>query len=1104
MSIHVALHHRSDYRYDRPVTVSPQVIRLRPAPHCRTEILSYALTIDPKPHFINWQQDPQSNWLARVVFPEPVTHFTVDVDLVADLKIINPFDFFVEDSAEFYPFSYEPALAKELKPFLQPKPAGLKLRAWLDQIPQQKSKIIDFLVSINQQLQQDISYTIRLEPGIQTPEQTLTKRSGSCRDSAWLLVQALRHLGFAARFVSGYLLQLKPDVKALDGPTGTDEDFTDLHAWTEVYIPGAGWVGMDPTSGLFAGEGHIPVAATPEPSSAAPITGSTDECEVEFNHHMAIQRVAETPRVTKPYTQAQWQAIDALGQAVDHALERQDVRLTMGGEPTFVATDDPDAAEWNTAAVGPTKQAYAEQLVERLQQRLAPDGCVVYAQGKWYPGEPLPRWAYNLYWRKDNKPLWKNSAPALQPSDAPPPSIQQAQRFIQALADRLEVDPANAVAGYEDPWHYLAQERKLPINLSTQDNRLDNEQDRQRLAEVFEQGLSQVRGYTLPIQRWQSQARWMSEKWQFRQGRMFLIPGDSPMGLRLPLDTLPWVAATDQPFIVFQDPLEPRGALPDHHPRRQPFLHGRRSLGSGDETAKPQEQQAYDYSEGQGIQTALCVEPREGNLSIFMPPVHAVEDYLELLAAIEDTAAELEVPIRLEGYTPPADPRLDVIKVTPDPGVIEVNIHPAHSWQQLSENTQTLYEEAHQARLGTEKFLLDGRPVGTGGGNHIVVGGATPADSPFLRRPDVLGSMIRFWQNHPSLSYLFAGLFIGPTSQAPRADEGRDNTLYELELALQQLPDKDHIVPPWLVDRILRHLLIDLTGNTHRSEICIDKLFSPDSATGRLGLVELRSFEMPPHAQMSLVQQLMVRALISRFWQTPYEQDLVRWGSQLHDRFLLPHFLAADLADVVRDLNRHGIEFDMAWFAPHIEFRFPKLGHVDFQGMRLELRGGLEPWLVLGEEAASGGTSRYVDSSLERIQVMITQFNPERYQLACNGRAVPLQTTGISGEYVAGVRFRAWQPWSCLHPTIPAHGPLIFDIVDKWSGRAVAGCTYYIAHPGGLSHERAPVNSYEAESRRQSLFSPLGHTPGPMQVVAEPFNPDYPTTLDLRRQVKPQ
>lgn len=1138
MAIHVALNHVTEYRYDRPVSLSPQIVRLRPAPHCRTRILSYSQRIEPVGHFINWQQDPFSNYLARLVFPEKTTQFRITIDLVAEMSVYNPFDFFLEPHAENFPFTYEPGLARELAPYLVRGEATPAFAAWLNTVDRREVRTIDFLVALNQRLQHEISYLIRMEPGVQTPEETLTKRSGSCRDSGWLLVQALRHLGLAARFVSGYLIQLRPDVKSLDGPSGAELDFTDLHAWCEVYLPGAGWIGLDPTSGLLAGEGHIPLACTPEPGSAAPVSGAVDECEVEFGHHMAVTRVFESPRVTLPYTDEQWADVVKLGQQVDAELEAMDVRLTMGGEPTFVSVDDRDGAEWNTEALGPTKRGYATELVQRLRAKYGASGFLHFGQGKWYPGEQLPRWALSCVWRADGEPCWHD--PSLFADERTPGTATEvdAQRFIHALTERLGLSTAYITPGYEDVWYYLWRERRLPINVDPFDARLDDELERARLRRVFEQGLDKTVGYVLPIKRETgpalSGARWATGPWFFRDERMYLIPGDSPMGYRLPLDSLPWVSKGEYPYFHAHDPFSPAAPLRSAAALRAQyaahaigggFAEGGtvavQALGLdgalGDESGR--DDPAAGASDGRGravdpsryperfesahwiTRTALCVEARQGVVYIFMPPLALADDYLELLAAVEATAAALKQPIVLEGYPPPRDPRLKMLQVTPDPGVIEVNIHPAHSWEELVDHTEFLYDAAHLTRLSTEKFMLDGRHTGTGGGNHLVLGGATPADSPFLRRPDLLASLIAYWHNHPSLSYLFSGLFIGPTSQAPRIDEARNDQVFELELAFEELRRQTEggaQVPPWLIDRILRNLLIDVSGNTHRAEFCIDKLYSPDGPTGRLGLLELRAFEMPPHARMSLVQQLLLRTLVARFWKTPYTATLTRWGTELHDRFLLPTFVAMDFDDVIDDLANAGYALDRRWFAPHFEFRFPMIGELSARGIHLTLRSALEPWHVMGEEGAVGGTVRFVDSSLERLEVLVSGLNGQRHVVTVNGQPVPLQPTGRVGEYVCGVRYRAWQPPSCLHPTIGVDAPLTFDIVDTWMQRSLGGGQYHVAHPGGRNYVTFPINAYEAESRRLARFFSIGHTPGSMAVPPIERSLEFPFTLDLR------
>jgi uncharacterized protein (DUF2126 family)/transglutaminase-like putative cysteine protease len=1103
LSIHVALQHITDYKYDRRVSLSPQIVRLRPAPHCRTRILAYSLQVTPQEHFINWQQDPQANYLARLVFPEKTREFRIIVDLVAEMSVLNPFDFFLEPGFMHIPFEYEPAHLRELAPYLARAPLTPLLTKYFDAIPRGKITTIDFLVDINQRLQRDISYLIRLEPGVQTPEETLTKGSGSCRDSAWLMVQLLRHLGIAARFVSGYLIQLVADVKALDGPSGPEHDFTDLHAWCEVYLPGAGWIGFDPTSGLMAGEGHIPLACSAEPGSASPITGAVDESEVSFSHHMEVSRVWETPRVTKPYTRAQWAGIEALGQRIDSDLQAHDVRLTQGGEPTFVSIDKRDAAEWNTAALGAHKRDIAGELTRRLKDHYAPQGLLHFGQGKWYPGEQLPRWSLNIFWRRDGQPLWKH--PELFASEANDYGVtaECAAAFLAGVAEHLGLDARHSFPAFEDAWYYLWRERKLPVNVDPFESRVADPLERARLRKVFDQGLDHVVGYVLPIA-WDD--AWRSGPWFLRDERCYLVPGDSPLGYRLPVDSQPWVSKSDYPYQHPQDLSHDFPPLKSSEEIRQ-NLPGLRDFDArgGAALRAP----ALHESAASITRTALCAEPRNGCLYLFMPPMQNLDAWLELVAAIEKTAEAHDLPVILEGYEAPKDPRLTVLRVTPDPGVIEVNIHPASDWQALVEQTQFLYDAAHQSRLSTEKFMLDGRHTGTGGGNHFVLGGATPGDSPFLRRPDLLTSMIGYWHNHPSLSYLFSGLFIGPTSQAPRADEGRDEAVYELEIAFKELArlqqqgsigGAEGSLQPWLIDRALRNSLVDLTGNTHRSEFCVDKLYSPDSSTGRLGLLELRAFEMPPHAEMSLAQQLLIRGLIARFWHAPYKPArLQRWGTELHDRFMLGHFIWDDFTDVLQEMKDAGYPIAADWFAPHFEFRFPKLGDFAAQNVEVELRLALEPWHVMGEEGAAGGTVRYVDSSVERVQVRVRGLVDERHVITCNGKRVPLQATGRVGEFVGAVRYRAWWPESCLHPTINTHVPLVFDLADTWMGRSLGGCQYHVAHPGGRNYDTFPVNAQEAEARRLARFFRSGHTPGKLAIVEPPRNPNYPFTLDLRR-----
>ncbi len=1098
--------HRSQYVYPSPAALGPHLVRLRPANHTRARIETYRLAVSGE-HRLHWHQDPHGNHVARITFRTGQRTQALDVlvELAVELKPVNPFDFLVDPRCREVPFDYPDGLAAELAPFLDTEdPAfalGPKARAFFAELPW-KGEVVDAVTETNRRVAERTRYVIREEAGVWTPEETLTNGRGSCRDSAVLLVAALRSRGLAARFVSGYLIQLTDEGMIPDQPKGMGHDVVDLHAWAEVYLPGAGWIGLDATSGLLTGEGHVPLACTSSPALAAPIEGTSDVGATTVAFSTSIHRLGHEPRPTTPYTEEVWSALLAGADRADAVFAANGLTVTTGGEPTFTSREAPEAPEWNGEALGETKWRQGLRLADELVRRLAPGAAVLERMGKHYPGESLPRWSLDICARRDGVAIWPERSLGSEPT------IDGAGRFVAALARALGI-PSTAHPAFEDPWRLIQDEASLPVGIDPRKAGLDDPEERRRLARTLDRGAGTAVGYVLPLARRADGGAWLTETWSFRREHLFLVPGDSPIGLRLPLASLtpglpppvpPDPAPEQDPRRIVADDADDDDPDPLRRAIRQLRVDAsdpaRARLAIEQPAALLAQWNANPWTSG--IRTALTIEPRDGTLQVFLPPVKDFADWLSLVAAIDAARVETGVDVRLAGYPPPSSLHLLRFAVTPDPGVLEVNVPPTATGRDHAALLDAVFECALRAGLEAEKYLLDGRMAGPGGGHHITVGGPTPLSSPFLMRPSILASLITFVQHHPSLSYLFTGLFVGPTSQAPRVDEARHDSLYELELALDRA-HADRSTPAWLVDGLFRHLLVDVAGSRHRAEISLDKLYDLDTPFGRQGLVELRAFEMPPHPRMAAAQVILVRSLIAAFTAAPYRAPLVRFGQALHDRYLLPYYLWRDLEDVLAFLGVRGLGLPADGYAPFVELRCPLVGGLDAGDLGLEIRNAIEPWHVLGEEVSGGGTSRFVDSSLERIEVRARGLEPERHRVLVNGVVLPMRKTAESDVRVGGVKFRAWCPPHSLQPHLGVHHPLRIELVDLWAKRSLGACGYHVWHPEGRGYASPPLTRFEAAARRAQRFTRDGGSTWPIQVREAKAHPEQPYTLDLRR-----
>jgi uncharacterized protein (DUF2126 family)/transglutaminase-like putative cysteine protease len=1061
MSTQVALIHRIEQRFDRRLSLPTHWLRLRPAPHTRPAIAAYSIKVHTEPHFLNWVRDPFENHLARLDLPEPVSDLSLEVELIADLEPVNPFDFLTEPFATDFPFEYPEQLRKELAPYLSLGRVGPRLADWLGTLDRSGDYIVEKLGRIN-----EVVHRLGTEaapaaggrsPGAVDPEAVLARGAVSPWEAAWLLTLGFRHLGLAARFTSGYRIFLASEPGGLDS--------ADLHAWSEAFVPGAGWIGLDPAAGLYIHEGYIPLASTPDPLRALPVTGQAEGNEADRSERVAVRRLVPAP-APSPYTETQWADIRAVGRHVDAVLADESLGLANGATLCFGSAADAHAPEWSFQALGPGKRAAAEDLLARLKGRLAPGGVIQESQGEWFGGESLPRWRLNCFFRADGQPVWRNPSLLGHTVKGPGLGAADAEYFGKMLAKKLGLASACLIPAHEDPLHELWLNRR-EVHFQPPAEALRDPLRRHELAASLSETRCEPVGHVLPLRRDPVAERWTSGVWRFRRGALYLVPGDSPLGYRLPLASLP--AGDDARELQDPErcPFEERPLLAG--------VYGELSARLTTVMETPALEAAdSDHPRGPVPRTALCIRIGNGRLHVFLPPLTHLEHYLELLTAVEATALSLGVAVSLEGYEPPEDHRLLRLTLEPEAAVLRVSLPMAENWDRTLDYVAAAYREATNAGLTALPLRTEGRRAGPGGGADLVLGGAKPADSPFLRRPRLLRSLITYWQRHPSLSYFFAGRLIGPSGSAPRPDEGREDALYELDIALARLPRNDDPLP-WMPDRILRHLLADPAGDIRRAEIRIDQLYAPDRAGQRLGRIALRAFETAGGERLAAAQVLLARGLVARLAKYPANLPLIDWGTALHDRFMLPRLLWEDLGKVLADIEEAGIPLRADWFRPFLDQRFPVLGRMQFGPVGIELRPAHEPWPVLAEEVTAGGVARFVDSANDRVQVQVTGLTPGRHVLVCNDRRVPLQATGIKGECVAGIRYKSGDPAATLHPTVPPVHSLVFDLVDAWTGQVLGGFTYFPSRPAA----REPVGTPPPSGESQGVGAPLVQRPQP-------------------------
>lgn len=1105
MTTRVALSHHVGYVFDRQIDTATLWLRLRPAPHTAAQLEAYSIKVHVQQPWLTWVRDPFENHLGRLDLPEPFSRISFDVEFIAVLDPVNPFDFFVEPLANDFPFEYPDQLRKELAPYLHQESCGPAFTDWLNELDRSPRYLVEFLTHMKDHVCENLTMQSAAEAKPIDLDVVIQQGGGSSRDLAWVLTQSLRAIGLAARFTSGYLISLATDE---NGDISEDDtgDNARLHAWSEVFLPGAGWIGLDPSLGIFTAENHVPLASAPDPFRTVPLVGIDQQRVESYQNEIRLRRLKPISPAM-PVSETHWRDIAATGRFIDASLNAKQIGLCSSAEVNFVSAVNAGAPEWTNQTLGEDKLRVAYALLNRLRTKWASSGAVHLCQGEHIQGEKTARWRLSCCYRGDDRPVWRNSELLECGQNAFRCATSlDARQLAATLAGNLGLSKEFVIPAHEDRLHQLSNNPMLSNYLPSGDELRDPLQ-REHLANQLSATQAAPAGYVLPL-RWDSCAEaWTSGVWKFRREGLYLLPGDFSLGFRLPLHSLAKHTTEPDDIATEPSPFEEKSLLPE--------VYGEISARQIDLGPAMEETAIADRGRsGLAPRTAICVESREGVLHVFLPPIHYVEHYVDLVGAIESAAESLGLPIVLEGYEPPQDRRLKRFVIEPDNGLLRLFLPAASSWQEQSELYETAYAEADEVGLdcehGGRRDDVRQRPNSY---TTLTLGGPTPSASPFLNQPQILRSLIAYWQKHPSLSYFFSGTLIGPSGNAPRPDEGRDDALYELGIALERFPKDSY--PPWMPDRLLRHLLADASGNMHCAETRVDQLYAPERQSRRQGQIMLRSFDMPSHHRLASLQALLVRALIAHFGRQPYTKPLIAWHSALHDRFMLPQVLWDNLGTILCELGESGFPLQHDWFAPLLEMNFPSLGSVQIGDIMLELRRAHEPWPLLAEEVAGGGMARFIDVANERIQVRVSGMAPDRYLVACNQELVPLHPGAIQGDYVAGVRYKVCQPPSTLHPTVAPITSLVFDLIDTWTGRAIGGCTYHPTPPRSWAVGVTGAPTIPDRSGRQptTRLAPLTLAATPVagtfiatgsgvQPVASPrqrVNQRFPYTLDLTK-----